>query len=299
MNRKKTRFVRWLIGFATLLAACEKTISPQADVQPAKLVVDAQIETGFAPLVILSGSLNYFSEIDTTVMLNSMVHNAAITISDGRRTVPLKEVSGYSGGRRYYLYTTSPVPPYDTMTGVPGKNYRLSITVGSQSYTATTTIPFLTKKIDSLWWKKAPFLADTTRNVVLMARVTDPPGLGNYIRYFTQANSNGFFPGRNSVYDDQIVDGTTYDIQVDKAPERADTKRRDDYGYFRRGDTATIRFCNIDKASFEFWRTWEYNSQSIGNPFSSPGKVLGNISNGALGAFCGYAVQIKRLIIPK
>jgi len=27
--------------------------------------------------------------------------------------------------------------------------------------------------------------------------------------------------------------------------------------------------------------------------------VLGNINNGALGAFCGYAAQYKILIIPK
>jgi hypothetical protein len=43
----------------------------------------------------------------------------------------------------------------------------------------------------------------------------------------------------------------------------------------------------------------EYNYQSIGNPFSSPTKVLGNISNGALGYFGGYAAQYVYLIITK
>lgn len=57
--------------------------------------------------------------------------------------------------------------------------------------------------------------------------------------------------------------------------------------------------CNIDKASFEFWKTWEFAWQSVGNPFSTPGKVTGNIDNQALGSFCGYAVQYKSLIIPK
>jgi len=42
-----------------------------------------------------------------------------------------------------------------------------------------------------------------------------------------------------------------------------------------------------------------FNLQSVGNPFSSPGKVIGNISNNALGAFCGYAAQYRTLIIPK
>jgi hypothetical protein len=42
----------------------------------------------------------------------------------------------------------------------------------------------------------------------------------------------------------------------------------------------------------------EFSYQSIGNPFSSPTKVLGNVK-GALGYFGGYAVQYKSLVIPK
>ncbi len=42
----------------------------------------------------------------------------------------------------------------------------------------------------------------------------------------------------------------------------------------------------------------EYSYQSIGNPFSSPTKVRGNISNGALGYFGGYAVQYIGITIP-
>jgi hypothetical protein len=43
----------------------------------------------------------------------------------------------------------------------------------------------------------------------------------------------------------------------------------------------------------------EFAYQSIGNPFASPNKVLGNISNGGLGAFCGYASDFKIIEIPK
>ena len=51
------------------------------------------------------------------------------------------------------------------------------------------------------------------------------------------------------------------------------------------GDTVTFKFCNIDKATYTFWSSWEFAYQSIGNPFAQPNKVVGNISNGALGAF--------------
>ncbi len=43
----------------------------------------------------------------------------------------------------------------------------------------------------------------------------------------------------------------------------------------------------------------EFAYQSIGNPFASPNKVLGNMSNGALGAFSGYAAFYKTITIPE
>lgn len=281
-----------------ILAGCSKTINIQPDVQAPKLVVEAQIESGQAPIVILSTSLNYFSEIDQLALANSYVHGAKITITDGTKTVQLNEIASGQGNNTFYYYSTNLSTPVTNLTGVLGKKYDLLIETGGLKYTSSTNIPLLTKRVDSMWWKKAPNNPDTTK-VVLMARVTDPPGLGNYIRYFTKANSEEFYPGSNSVFDDQIVDGKTYDVQIDKGVSRNIKQVRDEHGYFKRGDTVTLKHCNIDKASFDFWRTWEFTYQSVGNPFSSPGKVLGNISNGALGSFCGYAVEYKTLIIPK
>jgi hypothetical protein len=68
---------------------------------------------------------------------------------------------------------------------------------------------------------------------------------------------------------------------------------------FRRGDTVSFKLSNIDRNTYRFWNTWEFSIQSIGNPFAQPGVVVGNISNGALGAFCGYASDSKTLVIPR
>ena len=121
-----------------------------------------------------------------------------------------------------------------------------------------------------------------------MLRAFDPPGLGNYVRYFTKTNSEPFFPGGNSVFDDQVIDGTSYEVQLPKGFDKNDPPKMDS-NFFKRGDTVALKFCNIDKASYDFWSTWEFAFQSIGNPFAQPNKVVGNISNGALGVFCGYA----------
>ncbi len=73
----------------------------------------------------------------------------------------------------------------------------------------------------------------------------------------------------------------------------------DEYGFFARGDTIRAKLSNIDKTTFDFWRTWEQNQTNLGNPFGVPVKVLGNISNGALGYFGGYASQVETIIVPK
>ncbi len=282
-----------------MLMGCEKRLNIQPDKKAPKLVVEAQIENNQSPVVVLSNSLDYFSEIDTAKLNNSYVHGARVTIDDGARVYTLTEYTMVlSAGYTFYYYSTIPTTPANTLIGAAGKKYTLSIETGGQVYTSSTTIPVLAKKIDSVWWKKAPNNPDTTK-VVLMGRVTDPPGYGNYIRYFTKVNREDFYPGFNSVFDDQIIDGKTYDIQIDQGVSKNEVKRRDEHGYFMRGDTLTVKFCNIDKSSYDFWRTWEFTYQSVGNPFSSPGKVLSNISNGGLGSFCGYSAQYISLIIPK
>jgi len=164
-------------------------------------------------------------------------------------------------------------------------------------YTARTTIPAIAKKPDSLWWKPAPFQEDTTR-IILMVKSTDPPGLGNYIRYFTRKNNGTYLPGENSVFDDQVIDGSTYELQVQPGIDRNNRVLWKD-NFFNRGDTITLKLCNIDRATYQFWNTWEFAYQSIGNPFAQPNKVMGNISNGALGAFYGYGAYYKTLIVPR
>ncbi|MFN3794881.1 MAG: DUF4249 domain-containing protein [Chitinophagaceae bacterium] len=282
-----------------VFSACEKQVdfAPE-DVTP-KLVVDGEIENGRPPIISITRSLGYFSNVNPNIASSQFVRNAIVRISDGTRTHQLKEYTQQvSPTITLYYYSNDPANPTTAILGAFGKQYQLEIIIGSERYTASTTIPLLTKTLDSIWWKKAPNNPDSTK-VVVMSTVTDPPGLGNYIRYFTQRNREPYFPGANSVFDDQIVDGRTYEVQIDRGVNRNVETAFEDYGFFNRGDTVTVKLCNIDKPTYDFWRTWEFSFQSIGNPFSAPTKVLGNISNNALGAFCGYAAQYKTVVIPK
>jgi hypothetical protein len=155
----------------------------------------------------------------------------------------------------------------------------------------------LTKTIDSLWWIDAPDNPNP-RKVILMGRFVDPPGRGNYTRYYTQINGLPFYPGLNSVFDDQLTDGVTYDMQIEKGLDRNNSFNLETYAFFDRGDSVVIKYCNIDKATYDFWRTMEYSYTNIGNPFASLNKVLSNIQGGGLGYFGGYAAQYKTIVIP-
>jgi len=270
--------------------------------QAPKLVVDASIENNSAPVVVLSTSLNYFGTISPEELSASFVHDAAVTITDGFKSVNLVEYTYRdSSGFDLYYYTVDYTDPQHILLGQLDRTYNLTIMLSDSSvYTSTTTIPLLKKTCDSLWWTPAPNNPDTSR-CVLFGRFHDPPGLGDYVRYFTKVNDEPFYPGYTSAFDDQVVDGTTYTFQIPRGFNKNDTAQvsnNEDFGFFHRGDMITFKFCNIDKATFDFWRTWEFAFQSNGNPFSSPVKVIGNVSNNALGAFCGYAAQYLTIQIP-
>lgn len=282
--------------FSFFFMGCEKDIDIVLNQSSDKLVVDATIENDRPPMVFLSKSLDYFSKIDANKISSSFVKNAVVRISDGSRQVTLaldslKNREGVS----IYFYTPSGLS--NLMVGKLNATYTLTIESEGKSYSASTTIPGLTRRIDSLWWEKLPFEGDTPK-VRMMIKATDRPGLGDYIRYFTRVGQAPFLPGFNSVFDDQIIDGSTYTIAIDKGFDR-NGQFSDNSSYFDKGDTVTLKLCNIDKQTYDFWRTLEFSFQSIGNPFSSPTRILSNVSGEALGYFGGYAAQYRTIIIPK
>jgi hypothetical protein len=94
------------ILLAVVFYGCEKTISFDLDEADTVLVVDGSIENGQPPLIILSNSFNYFSEITTDLLEKSFIHDAVITLSNGSRTTKLKEYSFTNDSNtRIYFYS--------------------------------------------------------------------------------------------------------------------------------------------------------------------------------------------------
>ncbi|HEX6169717.1 MAG TPA: DUF4249 domain-containing protein [Chitinophagaceae bacterium] len=292
------RHIFLLIITTFILASCEKGVTFDLDESSPKIVVEATIETNRAPFVILSKSQNFFSQITPGILEASFVRNADVYVSNGTLTHKLKEYTlALATGYTFYFYSIDSSNLSTAFVGQTNTPYSLRIVAEGKEYTASTKIPAITRSIDSLFWKQAPGSNDTNK-VALMVRATDQAGYGDYIRYFTKRNSESFYPAFNSVYDDQIIDGTSYEIEVERGVDRTQDLP-EDYTLFDKGDTVTLKLCQIDKATYDFWRTMEFSYGSIGNPFASPTKVLSNISNNALGYFGGYAPQFRTIIIPR
>lgn len=279
-----------------VFCSCEKDIDLNLKESAPVLTVDAQIENGQAPRVVLTKSFSYYQKIDAALLASSFVRNAEVYLSNGSLTHRLKEYAlPLAPGFVAYYYSLDSANLATAFEGEFNRSYILRIVAEGKEYTSTTDIPASVNFPDSLWFKRAPQNPDTTLRVLVM-RATDPTGRGNYVRYFTKKNSDPFLPGEN-VFDDQVIDGTTYEIQLPQGIDRNNIINRDST-FYRKGDTVTLKFCAINRASYNFWNTWEFAYQSIGNPFAQPNKVLGNISNGALGAFTGYGAGYKTLIAP-
>ncbi|UAY50719.1 DUF4249 family protein [Ferruginibacter albus] len=282
---------------AFILSSCEKDINLNLNNVNGVLVVDASIENDKPPVVVLTKSFSFFSSITPQLLDSAFVHNAVVTISNGVDTQQLKEYSVPIVNNYNYFYYTIDSNNVNAFKGQLNTAYSLTVTTEGQTYTSSTTIPAFGEILDSMWWKKMPYNDDTTA-ILLSGKFTDPKGLGDYCRYFTKTNNGGFLPGYNSVFNDQVIDGTTYSFQIDPGVDRNNPIPLDS-NYFKRGDTITVKLADIDKSTYTFWNTWEFAYRSIGNPFAQPNKVIGNISNGALGAFYGYAADYKTLIVPK
>lgn len=289
-----------LVVVFILFSSCEKRIEFNLKNAEPVLNVDASIENGKDPVVVLTKSLNFFSTISIQEISNSLIKDAKVFISNGVATQELNRIDvPLPGAISYSYYSFDPALGTTRIQGELNTTYELRILWNGKEYKAVTTIPAIRKTLDSIWWEKAPFTPDTSTKVVVKGTVTDPPEFGNYIRYFTKVNDEPFFPGLGSVFDDLLVNGTTYEATIDKGVNRNSDIDFEQIGFFRKGDNVTIKLCNIDKATYDFWRTVEFSYSSIGNPFSSPTKIKGNISNGALGYFGGYAAMFKSLTIPR
>ncbi len=296
---KKKNWGVWMIVLLMLsLASCEKEVSINLASSPPQVVVQGGIETNGPPYVILTSTVGFFSKVDLATLENSFLHDAKIEISDGNRTITLKEYSFDTGTAfKYYVYS---IDSSNLMLGENGKTYELKITYGGKTYTSATKIP-TPQGFDTMWFETPLFAGDNTPDSALQLFVnySDPDTLGDFVRCFTQRGNDAFFPSTN--FSDEIVNGKTINNIGLAAGFQNDgsNRNRDSLIYFFPGERVTLKWCAIDKGVYDFWNTLDFAKNAVGNPFSSPINPTSNIKNGAVGVWGGYGVYSKTVIVAR
>lgn len=302
------------------LSSCTANISIPLPPGEERIVVEGYIENGLPPVVVLSRSQPYFGDVGPGSITAAFVRNATVTVSDGSRTIVLIEVAASalppelrdllrttfgldlrvlidSLGFEFYFYT----PADFTFVGEVGKHYSLDVQAEGKRLTAVTTLP-PPNPVDSLIVTPHPEPEKYDTLYSLSVRYSDPPGVRNFVRYFTRRNSEPFYPGFfNSVLDDAsrfAVDGQTFNFPIERGWNRADDPDDDLYIYFVAGDTVTLRWAAVDEAHHGFWASLEFDRASVGNPFASPIVIRSNIQGG-LGIWGGYSTSYHTVVLPQ
>lgn len=287
--------------------SCEKDIDVELPDNEQKIVVEGNIEQGLPPLVFLSKTSGFFEPTDLITLLELVVRDAKITVSDGTNSFELEEVCSsdipqpllpliqqmlgisendiFNAGLCVY---TSLDPQ---AIGVAGKKYDLLVEAEDKVLTSTTTIPELVF-MDRYYYKDQVGLSDLG---YLWFNLKDPPEVGNAYRIYTQreGKDDRFIPADGSVFDDSFFNNLDFEAFIfgghDLEGEFFNT------GYFEQGDVIYVKFCSIDQPHFEFWNTFEIATFNNGNPFAAPATIRTNI-DGGIGVWGGYGVTYDTIV---
>ena len=292
-------FASLVISISYLLLACQKEVHIDLGSTPPVIVVEGQIETGQPPFVVLTSTVSFFSTIDLSTLEGSFIHNAVVSVSNGVKTITLKEYTIDTGiNNRFYIYSIDTSNFANLMIGEVGRFYTLKIVYSNNTYTSVTKIAN-PKGVDTMWFAKPLYPRKTTPDSArqLFVNYTDPDTLGNFVRCFSKRNSDKYYP--DGLFSDQAVNGIRIpNIALFAGYEDSLNVKSDTLRYFYPGDTVTLKWCQIDKAVYNFWNTENYASQTLGDPFASPINLQTNIKGGAIGVWAGYSSFIKTLVVP-
>jgi hypothetical protein len=277
----------WMILGCVGVFSCTPEPELEFGAYEPKLVIDGWIEQDSYPKVILTSSMSYFDVLDSSTVRQLVITTAKVVVSDGvsEEILTLKRDDNYFPS---FVYIGT------RLKGETGKTYTLTVTLRGETYSATTVIPPVAE-LDKIWYETIPG-KDTIGYIY--GQFTDDPETENFYRVFTlrENKDKRFIPVYLSAIGDQSFNGKSFTFSLLRGPDSF-SNVEDDL-YFEKGDTIRIKFCTMDKAHFDFWRTLERELYLIGNPFASSGNdILSNIGNkNALGVWGGYGVKYYRIV---
>lgn len=309
----KKIFITLIIFFAGIFISCEREVNIDIPDKEGRLIVEARIEEGMPPIVILSKSIGYFKFTDQSTFESMFIKGALVTLDNGSSKHVLTELCSRSfpdsllpllasfigidvntlAAVNFCVYTTL----NNQFWGQEGKSYKLSINYLGDNYEAVTTIKPKVP-LDSLWFE---VFADRDSLGFVWTNFSEPAGFGNAYRWYAMrlGKDANFIAPFGSVFDDKFIDGQTFRFGYNRGSVPNSTAPDDTgsvAGFFKKGDTVVVKFCSIDYPTYEFLRSYEAEVSNNGNPFASPTTIKSNISGGAIGYWGAYNASYDTVI---
>lgn len=293
--KKNIKFFIISIILSLLLFACEKNISVDLPPHDPKIVVEGYIEQGKVAKVILTKNVSYFDEVSQNTLLEMLIPDAKVTVSDGKNIDTLKFKVGSEYPYAYYIGKN--------IIGEVGKTYSLKIEKGDTLITSKTEIP------EPIQLDSVKFIKEENYDSLgyIWVYYNDPIELGNFYKGFFKVidESKVFIHPNSMLIDDRLINGQEVQYVYYKAKEPSQISPDDDEEdtedetrfMFKVGQNVIIKFCTIDLDNFNFWKTYRQVKNASGNPFSSPGTIKSNIKGEGLGTWGGYGIYQDTIFI--
>ena len=254
-----------------VLASCQKEINIDLNAAAPQLIVEANLTNFRGPYAVkLSRTVNF----DAANVFPAVTGATVVFTDNFGNSEQLVEIT--SGIYRTVKYQ-----------GMPGRTYKLSIASDGKSYEAFSTMPDLVDIYSlSVSQEKTNLRNPNKMSFQVTASILDPEGITNYYRYVQYYKGVSY--GSSLVFSDKYRDGKyiSYDL------------RMGDTVILKQGDPIIVELQNIDKASFDFYRTLREGAGGLGFLSTSPSNPISNLSNGALGYFSAYSISRAILAVP-
>lgn len=305
----KTYYILLSFIFAIGFISCETEYIPVNTGEGPKYVVEGYVEAGenaFTPYLILTKTFDFYGTYDPDDFTSAYVHEADVRVSDGVKEVVFPEVcfsdldsmTRYEVAEKFGFNADSLavdicvyIDLFNQLKPEEGKSYHLTIHVGEDVITSTTTIPYHVP-IDSVHFAPPPGDPNDTL-AQLRCYISDPPGVRNFYRYFCATNDGALETAFTSSTEDLFFDGKSFEFQLFNPVTDNGDVEPGEFGLYFVGDTVTVKWCCMDEDHFNFWNTLEFSNNNEG-PFSSYTRLDSNIEGG-LGIWGGYSVSYYKL----
>ena len=303
----------FIISF--LIFSCTKEINIDLEVGKEQVVVEGMIHPKYPVLLSLSKTQGYFTEFSENELMEIGITDADVKVirNSDKEEITLNFIA-FDSASSLGIYTELDL---NTLSFNPdfsrfGESYKLQIIWNNDTITSNTTIPFVdtTNMIDSVRFvedERFPGYGD------FYFYYNDPDTMGNNIMLeskriahwengefspdfrFVKAlwgSVRNDFEGLNGISFESMFERgesnlfSMNDFYGEKDPNHGNFKthhfeiNEENDTVWHKADTVIIRFSQLDKASFEFWRSIEIQNAMNNNPFGEPQNLKSNIKGG-------------------